>query len=127
LQIEVVPITYDELTNHCISENSLTIRNRVQNARSIQLQRYAKRPGINTNAQMQSYELAAWAQLDDASSKLLKVAMEQFHLSARAYDRIIKVARTIADLEGSKEIQNQHISESIQYRILDRAKWGQSY
>jgi magnesium chelatase family protein len=76
---------------------------------------------------MQSYELKKWAQLDDPSTKLLKMAMEQFHLSARAYDRIIKVARTIADLDGSKDIQNQHISESIQYRMLDRAAWGQSY
>jgi magnesium chelatase family protein len=127
LQIEVVPVTYEELTNHSTTENSLTIRNRVQNARSIQLNRYAKRPGINTNAQMQAHDLKAWAQLDDASANLLKMAMEQFHLSARAYDRIIKVARTIADLDGSKEIQNQHISESIQYRILDRASWGQAY
>jgi magnesium chelatase family protein len=127
LQIEVVPVTYEELTNHSTAENSLTIRNRVQNARSIQLDRYAKRPGINTNAQMQSHDLKEWAQLDDASANLLKMAMEQFHLSARAYDRIIKVARTIADLDGSKEIQNQHISESIQYRILDRAGWGQVY
>jgi magnesium chelatase family protein len=127
LQIEVVPVTYEELTNHSTNENSLTIRNRVQNARSIQLNRYAKRPGINTNAQMQAHDLKAWAQLDDASANLLKMAMEQFHLSARAYDRIIKVARTIADLDGSKEIQNQHISESIQYRILDRASWGQAY
>jgi magnesium chelatase family protein len=76
---------------------------------------------------MQSHELKEWAQLDDTSAKLLKMAMEQFHLSARAYDRIIKVARTIADLDGSKYIQNQHISESIQYRILDRAGWGQAY
>ena len=127
LQIEVVPVTYEELTNHSTTENSLTIRNRVQNARSIQLNRYAKRPGINTNAQMQAHDLKAWAQLDDASANLLKMAMEHFHLSARAYDRIIKVARTIADLDGSKEIQNQHISESIQYRILDRASWGQAY
>lgn len=127
LQIEVVPVTYEELTNHGKTENSLTIRKRVQNARSIQLKRYAMRPGINTNAQMQAHDLKVWAQLDDESSKLLKMAMEQFHLSARAYDRIIKVARTIADLEGSKEIQNQHISESIQYRILDRAGWGQAY
>ena len=127
LQIEVVPVSYEELTSNSIIENSLTIRNRVQKARAIQLNRFAKRLGINTNAQMQSYELKAWAQLDDASATLLKMAMEQFHLSARAYDRIIKVARTIADLDGSKEIQNQHISESIQYRTLDRAGWGQAF
>ena len=127
LQIEVVPVTYEELTNNSIIESSLIIRNRVQNARAIQINRYAKRPGINTNAQMQSYELKEWAQLDNASAKLLKMAMEQFQLSARAYDRIIKVARTIADLDGSKDIQNQHISESIQYRMLDRAGWGQAY
>lgn len=127
LQIEVVPVNYEELTNHSSTENSLTIRKRVQKARSIQLNRYANRPGIITNAQMQSHDLKEWAQLDDASANLLKMAMAQFHLSARAYDRIIKVARTIADLDGSKEIQNQHISESIQYRILDRTGWGQAY
>ena len=127
LQIEVVPVSYEELTNHTITENSTTIRERVQNARTIQLKRFNERSGIITNAQMQSYELKKWAQLDDASAKLLKIAMEQFQLSARAYDRIIKVARTIADLDGSKDIQNQHISESIQYRMLDRAAWGQAY
>ena len=127
LQIEVVPVSYEELTNHAITENSMTIRERVQNARAIQLKRFNERSGIITNAQMQSYELKKWAQLDDPSAKLLKMAMEQFHLSARAYDRIIKVARTIADLDGSKDIQNQHISESIQYRMLDRAAWGQAY
>ena len=127
LQIEVVPVSYEELSNHQITENSMTIRERVQKARTIQLKRFNERPGINTNAQMQSYELKKWAKLDDTSAKLLKIAMEQFHLSARAYDRIIKVARTIADLDGSKDIQNQHISESIQYRMLDRAAWGQAY
>jgi magnesium chelatase family protein len=127
LQIEVVPVTYEELSNHSLTESSLTIRSRVQNARVIQLNRYAKRPGIFTNAQMESYELKEWGQLDDGSAKLLKMAMEQFHFSARAYGRIIKVARTLADLDGSKNIQNQHISESIQYRILDRAAWGQTY
>jgi magnesium chelatase family protein len=127
LQIEVVPVSYEELSNHQITENSMTIRERVQKARTIQLKRFNERPGINTNAQMQSYELKKWAKLDDTSAKLLKMAMEQFHLSARAYDRIIKVARTIADLDGSKDIQNQHISESIQYRMLDRAAWGQAY
>jgi magnesium chelatase family protein len=120
-------VTYEELTNNSIIESSLTIRNRVEKARAIQLNRYAKRTGINTNAQMQSYELNEWGSLDETSAKLLKIAMEQFHLSARAHDRIIKVARTIADLDGSKAIQNQHISESIQYRILDRAGWGQAY
>jgi len=127
LQIEVVPVSYEELTNHSITENSMTIRKRVQNARAIQLKRFNQRPDIVTNAQMQTYELKKWAQLDEASAKLLKIAMEQFQLSARAYDRIIKVARTIADLDGSKDIQNQHISESIQYRMLDRAAWGQAY
>ena len=127
LQIEVVPVRYEELTNHAITENSSTIRERVQKARTIQLKRFSQDSGSITNAQMQSYELKKWAQLDDASAKLLKMAMEQFHLSARAYDRIIKVARTIADLDGSKDIQNQHISESIQYRMLDRAAWGQAY
>jgi magnesium chelatase family protein len=127
LQIEVVPVSYEELTTHANTENSITIRERVQNARAIQLKRFNERSGIITNAQMQSYELKKWAQLDDASAKLLKIAMEQFQLSARAYDRIIKVARTIADLDGSKDIQNQHISESIQYRMLDRAAWGQAY
>ena len=127
LQIEVVPVSYEELTNHAKTENSVTIRERVQKARTIQLKRFIQRSAIITNAQMQSYELKNWAKLDDASAKLLKMAMEQFHLSARAYDRIIKVARTIADLDGSKDIQNQHISESIQYRMLDRAAWGQAY
>ena len=127
LQIKVVPVSYEALTTQAHTENSCTIRNRVQIARGIQLERFKKRPGVNTNAQMQSLDLKEWARLDEASTKLLKIAMEQFQLSARAYDRIIKVARTIADLDGSKDIQNQHISESIQYRMLDRSAWGQAY
>lgn len=127
LQIEVVPVSYEELTNPTMIENSETISNRVLQARAIQTNRFKQRPEIYTNAQMQSYDLKQWAKLDIESAKLLKLAMEQFNLSARAYDRIIKVARTIADLDGSKDIQNQHISESIQYRILDRAAWGQNY
>ena len=127
LQIEVVPVSYEELTKQTNIESSLTIRDRVLKARAIQMARFTKRPNINTNAQMQSYDLKEWAPLDIESATLLKIAMEQFNLSARAYDRIIKVARTIADLDGAKNIQNQHISESIQYRILDRAGWGQAY
>jgi magnesium chelatase family protein len=127
LQIEVVPVSYEALTTQTNTESSSTIKNRVQIAREIQLQRFTERPGIITNAQMQSLDLKEWTQLNEESAKLLKMAMEQFHLSARAYDRIIKVARTIADLDGSKDIQNQHISESIQYRMLDRTAWGQAY
>jgi magnesium chelatase family protein len=96
-------------------------------ARLIQKNRFSDRPAINTNAQMQPKDLLNWAQIDKDTALLLKVAMEKFHLSARAHDRIIKVARTIADLEGLKNIQNQHISEAIQYRTLDRASWGQSF
>lgn len=127
LQIEVVPVRYEELTNQASLEDSATIRERVIQARAIQTNRYSNRPEINTNAQMQATDLKNWAQIDMESSLLLKMAMEKFHLSARAHDRIIKVARTIADLEGLKNIQNQHISEAIQYRTLDRAGWGQSF
>jgi magnesium chelatase family protein len=125
LQIEVVPVHYDELTNPVIIENSASIRNRVVNARQVQQNRFSDRPEINTNTQMQPKDLLKWAPLDKDTSLLLKDAMEKFQLSARAHDRIIKVARTIADLEGIKNIQNQHISEAIQYRTLDRANWGQ--
>lgn len=127
LQIEVVPVSYEELTSQENIENSITIKNRVIKAREIQMNRFARLPNINTNAQMQAADLKQWALLDKASSSLLKLAMEKFHLSARAHDRIIKVARTIADLDGAKDIQNQHISEAIQYRTLDRAGWGQTF
>jgi magnesium chelatase family protein len=127
LQIEVVPVHYEVLTSQATIENSATIRNRVIQARLVQKNRFSDRPEINTNAQMQPKDLINWAQIDKESALLLKGAMEKFHLSARAHDRIIKVARTIADLEGLKNIQNQHISEAIQYRTLDRASWGQSF
>jgi magnesium chelatase family protein len=127
LQIEVIPVSYEELTNQESLESSIIIRDRVIKARAIQMTRFEFKPDINTNNQMQPTDLKKWAVLDKDSAKLLKMAMEQFHLSARAYDRIIKVARTIADLDNAKNIQNQHISEAIQYRTLDRAGWGQSF
>ena len=127
LQIEVIPVSYEELTNQESLESSVIIRDRVIKARDIQMTRFEYNPDINTNTQMQPTDLKKWAILDKESASLLKMAMEKFHLSARAYDRIIKVARTIADLDNAKNIQNQHISEAIQYRTLDRAGWGQSF
>ena len=127
LQIEVVPVSYEELTNQANIEDSATIRRRVIEARNIQMKRFEDKPTVNTNAQMQSTDIQKWAVIDKNSAEILKIAMEQFHLSARAYDRIIKVARTIADLDRAKNIQNQHISEAIQYRTLDRASWGQTF
>jgi magnesium chelatase family protein len=127
LQIEVVPVNYEVLTSPATIENSATIKKRVMQARLVQKNRFSDRTEVNTNAQMQPKDLLNWAQIDKDTALLLKVAMEKFHLSARAHDRIIKVARTIADLEGLKNIQNQHISEAIQYRTLDRASWGQSF
>ena len=126
LQIEMVPVSFQELTNKTPIEDSATIRTRVTQARAIQEARFKENLHANTNATMQGTDLKKWAKIYYSSSTLLKNAMEQFHLSARAYDRIIKVARTIADLENSKDIQNQHISEAIHYRILDRSSWGQS-
>lgn len=127
LQIEVIPVDFETLTSQELIENSKTIKERVTKARAIQMKRFADQTNTHTNAQMQSVDLKKWAVLDQDCSNLLKMAMEKFHLSARAHDRIIKVARTIADLEGTKAIHNQHISEAIQYRILDRASWGQRF
>jgi magnesium chelatase family protein len=127
LQIEVVPVGYETLHSQDKIEASATIRERVLQARHIQMERFKDRPGINTNAQMLPLDFKEWGLLDTDAARLLKLSMEQFNLSARAYDRIIKVARTIADLAGVKSIQNQHISEAIQYRTLDRANWGQSF
>lgn len=127
LQIEVVPVTYSELTSQNKCEDSAAIKDRVLQARLIQSVRFEGRAPLYTNAQMQSMDLKKWGILNKASEGILKNAMEKFHLSARAYDRILKVARTIADLDGSDAIHHQHLSESIQYRILDRVAWGQAY
>ena len=93
-------------------------------ARALQQKRYADRPRVSCNARMGTKELKAYCALDDGTLELLKMAMTEMNLSARAYDRILKVARTIADLAGVESINSDHVSEAIQYRSLDRQVWG---
>ena len=106
------------------AESSATIRQRVIKARKIQEERFANHPGIHCNAQMESKLLHQYANPDEKGLNLLRTAMTRLNLSARAYDRILKVARTIADLEGSEAIQSNHLAEAISYRNLDREGWG---
>ena len=124
IHIEVTPVAFSELSSERSSESSEKIRERVINARQIQSKRFAKNPGVYSNAQMNEKLLRSICKIDDAGQALLKNAMEKLGLSARAYDRILKVARTIADLDSSPTIQNQHLAEAIQYRSLDREGWG---
>jgi magnesium chelatase family protein len=106
------------------SENSLLIRERVVKARKIQEQRFIKLHNVYSNSQMNTKMMQEFCQLDDASMQLIKIAMNKLGLSARAYDRILKVARTIADLANSNSICSEHIAEAIQYRSLDRDGWA---
>jgi magnesium chelatase family protein len=120
LHVEVSPVKFDELSNDIPGERSTEIRNRVERTRTIQEGRYEKNAGMYCNAQMQKREIENFCKLDDNGKTLLKNAMDKMNLSARAYDRILRVARTIADLESSTDIQTQHIAEAIQFRSLDR-------
>lgn len=122
IHIEVQKVEFEQLTEKRKGESSLEIRNRVLKAREIQAQRY-KDLKINYNAQMSPKELEQYCDLDETCNTLIKNAMEKLNLSARAYDRILKVARTIADLDNSENINTVHISEAIQYRSLDRDFW----
>ena len=124
LHIEVTPVKFDELTQVSSTENSATIRERVIKARQVQLERYKNQEHIHCNAQIGTKGMQAYCRIDEAGRNLLKKAMEKLGLSARAYDRILKVSRTIADLEGSENISNQHLAEAIQYRSLDREGWA---
>ncbi len=123
LHVEVTPVPFKELESRALGESSASIRARVIKARQIQQVRF-KEKGIYANAQMSAAQLKEFVQLDDACAGLLRQAMQRLSLSARAYDRILKVARTIADLEGSEGILPQHIAEAIQFRSLDRESWG---
>ena len=124
LQIEVIPVPFEKMSDARPCESSTLIRERVVRARQTQSERYAEIPGVYCNAQMNSKLLARYARPDDKGLALLKTAMNRFNLSARAYDRILKVSRTIADLEGCELIQPSHLAEAIGYRNLDREDWA---
>ena len=124
IHIEIVPVPFEKLSEMRESENSEVVRTRVIKAREIQEQRFKDIDGVYCNAQMSSKQMRSFAEINKPSSELLKNAMQRLNLSARAYDRIIKVARTIADLDNSEKILSNHIAEAINYRNLDREGWA---
>ena len=124
LHVEVPPVKFREISGDRTGETSADIRERVVAARKRQQIRFAHKPKITCNARMGSKELKEFCALDDATKQLLQNAMADWNLSARAYDRILKVARTIADLAASENLTSDHVSEAIQYRSLDRQIWG---
>ena len=124
IHIEVVPVDYENLSKAAPAERSSRIRQRVMRAREIQAERFAGSDGIYSNAQMTPAMIRRYCQPDEAGSRLLRAAMEKRGLSARAYDRILKVSRTIADLDEAENIRPEHLSEAINYRNLDREGWA---
>jgi magnesium chelatase family protein len=124
IHLEVVPVPFRKLDEKESSEKSAIIRERVISARQIQEKRFAEVKEVYCNAQMSSRMIREFVNLDNTGRELIKNAMEKLGLSARAYDRILKVSRTIADLEGSERVESYHLSEAIHYRSLDRESWG---
>ena len=124
LQVEVTPVAIGEISQVRPSEPSAAIRERVIRAREVQAERFREVPGVHTNAMMNARMLREFCPLDQVARELLERAMVRLDLSARAYDRIVKVARTIADLEGTADIGAAHLAEAINYRSLDRGSWG---
>ena len=124
LHVEAPSVKFRDMSAAPPGETSAQIRQRVDAARERQQSRVASRPKLTCNMRMGSRELKAYCELTETTQNLLKMAMTEYNLSARAYDRILKVARTIADLAGANQIESDHISEAIQYRSLDRQLWG---
>jgi len=124
MHVEVVPVNYEKLAGTGPAENSAAVRKRVVQARAVQTARYATDSGIYCNAQMTPSMIRRYCHLDETGGRLLRAAMDMRGLSARAYDRILKVARTIADLDSSEDIHPDHLSEAINYRSLDREGWA---
>ncbi len=123
LHVEVPAVSYHQLSSVAKGESSVAIRGRVLETRRVQRERFAGRPGVHCNAQMRPKEIQAFCKLAPAAQEILRAAITELHFSARAYDRILKVARTIADMAGVDEIRPEHVSEAIQYRTLDRQWW----
>ena len=124
LHVEVTPVGFNELSTLDPGETSAVIRERVVAARERQYQRFSDQKGVYANAQMDSNLLKKICRIEKAGSSILKTAMEKLNLSARAYDRILKVSRTIADLDDQEDIKTEHLAEAIQYRSLDRESWA---
>lgn len=124
LHVEVTPVNFNELASELLAEKSESIRERVIKARDLQTDRFAEKPDVYSNAQMSPKMVRTICTIDETGQLLLKKAMEKLGLSARAYDRILKVARTIADLDNSAEIKIEHLAEAIHYRSLDREGWA---
>ena len=125
IQVEILPVPFDKLQERGTGERSADIRQRVIAARAIQEQRFRDEPKVHCNAQMGSKHLQKWVKLNEESLGILEQVMKKYDMSARAYDRILKVARTIADLDGSVDVEACHIREAASYRNLDRGTWGQ--
>ena len=123
LHMEVVPVPFGDLSDSRIEESSEDLLKRVEAARKIQEARYSSASGVHCNAQMTSKLMTSCCKPDAAGLTILKNAMEKLHLSARAFDRILKVSRTIADLDQSDRVKAYHISEAVNYRNLDREGW----
>ncbi|RDV14061.1 ATP-binding protein [Pontibacter diazotrophicus] len=124
LHVEVTPVTFDEMTATRKAEDSASVRERVEQARKLQIERFKDMPQVHSNSMMPSQMVKEVCQINEAGRTLLKTAMERLGLSARAYDRILKVSRTIADLAGTDNIKIEHLAEAIQYRSLDREGWA---
>lgn len=127
IQVEIMPVPFEDLSSMEVGESSANIRERVVKARNIQIERFRNEKDIYCNAQMNSRLLNTYAHIEGKGQEILHESMNRLDMSARAYDRILKVARTIADLEQSESIQPHHIQEAVSYRNLDRASWGASY
>lgn len=124
LHVEVTPVNFTELASDRLAEKSEFIRDRVIKARDIQAERFGNKPDLHANAQMSPQMVRDICKITEAGQNLLKRAMEKLGLSARAYDRILKVSRTIADLAGSEAIELEHLAEAINFRSLDREGWA---